>query len=124
MEMKITNIEYQKIRRELFRLRLRCQPSSNWATIFNNLVSFAERNEIKVLKVRYLVSNRGALGAYFPLLKTISIQESGSIKEQTTVLSHEIAHLIFHKAGVFRKYDYEEGLADTFGSTIVSLLST
>jgi len=120
--VKIQEAEYSKIRKQLIAVRLQYEPASNWAVLYANLVGFAVDNGFRVIESGELVSSRGSLGCIWPHLKIIAIQKC-NVTKMVPTLAHENGHLICFKAGILRKYDFDEDLADRIGGVLFDILA-
>lgn len=122
MELKISRVEYVKVLSFLIDLRLKYKPTSNWGQLFANLADFAESMGVAIIEDKHLLSSRGAGGCIWPHFKVIRLQ-ARNITKMVPDLTHEIGHLICFKAGMLRKYSYDEDLAEFLGDSIITILS-
>ena len=96
------------------------QPSSSWPVVYGHLIDFAGSQGIRVIETRKL--QRGTYGEYYPYLGVIYIQVL-NITKMLPTLAHEIGHVITHKAGILRKYKFDEYLAEALGGAVMDLLA-
>jgi len=120
--MRVEKEELKKIFMELLALKSRYQRSASWRVIWNNLINFCESRGVKISEAKYLTVRRRAWGSYCPLLSKIYIQRR-NIKDMVEVLAHEVGHVIAFKAGILKKYAFDEDIADELGYTIMDILS-
>jgi hypothetical protein len=122
VKLRIEKAEYSKIRKQLIIARFKYQPVSNWAVLNENLVAFAKDNEFEIVEREDLLSLRGSWGCFWPHFKLIAMQKC-NITKMVPTLAHEVGHLICFKAGILRKYDFDEDLAEHIGGVLFDLLS-
>jgi len=120
--LKIEKIEYRSILKQLIVARLKYQPVSNWSVLFANLAAFAGDSGFKVVVRENLQSLYDSSGCIWPRLKIIAIQKC-NVTKMIPALAHEIGHLICFKAGILRKYSFDEDLAEFIGDVLFDLLS-
>ena len=122
MKMKVTDTERQKIIAQLVGLKQRYQPSTSWSVIHGNLVDFAKSKGFEVVETSKLAPTNKSWGEFYPYFKKIYIQKR-NITRALFTLAHEVGHLILFKAGILRKYQFEEGLANVLRDEIIDVLS-
>jgi len=122
MKVRVSSTERQKIIEMLLELKRSCKPCSSTATVYGTLVKFTRAKGVRILEVQHLLKNRAAFGMFFPELDLICLQIDG-LGSMLGILSHEFGHVVLARAGVCRKYTFEEEAADVIGQTAINLLT-